>query len=81
MKKTTYYRQCRLQKHEPECIREEVSYLPNEFGIVGRRLMLQDSDGNWERGWTVVSAGELRPAETVERWTRHYRQARRVTAC
>jgi hypothetical protein len=56
MSKTTYYRQCRLQRGN--C--HQVSWIPEPYCVKDKVLKLKNSDGVWENGWVVKGAGTNR---------------------
>lgn len=58
--KVIYYRQCRLEKKVEGGSKQQVSYIPDQFAVVGKVLKLRDSDKNWEDGWVVLGAGGKR---------------------
>lgn len=60
MAKTTYYRQCRLQKRLGEGITELMSWIPEQFANVGSVVKLRDDNGVWEDGWFVAFASQTR---------------------
>ena len=57
MAKKVNYRQCHLKKKDGTHVWEQVSWIPEPYCVVGKVLKLRDSDGNWDDGWKVVSAG------------------------
>jgi hypothetical protein len=77
--KTTYYRQCKLQKKISDGIKETTSYIPEPYCVQGKVLKLRDDNGVWEDGWKVIFASEHRHTEeetnkNAHQWTKH-RQA------
>ena len=79
MKKAKFYRQCRLQRTVEGNVREQVSYIPEPYCVVGRILRLKTEDGTWEDGWEVMSASERRPARAVEEEERDHLKTRSVS--
>lgn len=59
MSQLQQYRQCRLIKKTMTGEVQTTSYLPEKFAVVGRVVELKNRQGDFEKGWTVVSAGEL----------------------
>jgi hypothetical protein len=76
MSKELFYRQCRLQKRVGDTTSEQVSFIPEPYGVVGKILKLRDGDGVWDDGWVVVAAGERQPAAHVESHARDYLKTR-----
>ncbi len=56
----TFYRQCRLVRKVPEGTCHQTSYIPEPFSVKDKVLKLKNSDGEWENGWVVESAGTRR---------------------
>jgi hypothetical protein len=79
MSKELFYRQCRLQKRVGDTTYEQVSFLPEPFGVVGKVLKLPDGDRGWDGGWVVVSAGERQPGTHVEAHARDYLKTREAS--
>lgn len=57
MAKIVNYKQCKLEKKVENGTKHIVSYIPEQFAVVGKVLKLRDSDKVWENGWVVKSAG------------------------
>lgn len=60
MAKLVYYKQCHLQKPTKEGTMCQTSWIPEQFAVVGKVLKLKDSDGKWDNGWVVKTAGQNR---------------------
>lgn len=43
------------------------SYLPEKFAVVGKVVELKNHQGDFEPGWTVMSAGELTAKADLDR--------------
>jgi hypothetical protein len=73
--KTKNHKQCLLRQCENTYM---VSWIPSHLARVGRTVKLQDDEGNWSEGWTVVEVYQTCPTnEAVERsrdW-KHQRKA------
>lgn len=74
MSKTRFYRQCKLVRREGESQIQQVSFIPEEYAIVGNFIKLRNADDEWVDGWKVEYAGEKKDAKYVEEneriWTR-----------
>jgi hypothetical protein len=79
MAKEPFYRQCRLQKQTGNAVREQVSFIPEPYCVVGKTLKLRDEGGDWEDGWVVVTAGDRQPATQVDARARDYLKTRKVS--
>jgi hypothetical protein len=56
------YQQCRLRRLNTE----QVSFLPQQFAVVGRVLRLKQDDGTWQDGWVVANVhGQSVPPELL----------------
>lgn len=66
MSKNIYYKQCRLRKVEKDKITETVSWIPEQFAVVGKFLQLKDDD-KWTNGWEVLSTSDRLIDSIVEK--------------
>ena len=77
--KNVFYRQCELERNDGKKRECQVSWIPEQYAVVGKYLKLKD-DGSWTDGWRVISVGEIRcSAEEVSARSRDYRSQRRVS--
>jgi len=60
MGKTTFYRQCYLEKPTTEGTSCQMSWIPEKFAVKDKVLKLKDDDGNWDNGWIVRTVGTFR---------------------
>ncbi len=60
MSKTTFYRQCHLEKPTSEGTSHQTSWIPEKFAVQDKILKLKDADGNWDNGWIVKTVGTSR---------------------
>ena len=58
MSKTTYYRQCKMQKNNSF----QVSWIPEQFARKGKVIKLLEDSG-WDDGWIVIEVGPYRHSE------------------
>lgn len=66
MARKVFYRQCRLVKRTETGQLCMVSWIPEPYASTDRVIKLRDSDGHWDDGWVVRSAGSNRlPADEV----------------
>jgi hypothetical protein len=74
MSKKTYYRQCRLNKSG---MLDQVSWIPEQFAVLGKVLKLRNEGGEWDDGWVVKNVGDTRLDETphAEGLIRSHRRA------
>jgi hypothetical protein len=56
--KTTYYRQCKLQKKNTF----QTSYIPEEFAVMNKIIKLRDNNV-WDDGWKVIAVSSSRHAD------------------
>src|SRR4051812_13649535 len=64
MARKVFYRRCRLVKRTETGQLCLVSWIPEPYASTGRVIKLRDSDGHWDDGWVVRSAGSNRlPAD------------------
>ena len=71
-----YHVQCELRRDNGTV---DVSWIPEKFAVVGRRVRLKNRKENtWEEGWTVVKAYPegRRPTLVVEEEERLYLKQR-----
>lgn len=54
----TYYRQCTLTMQDGPLTAQQVSWIPEEFAVVGKVLKIKDQDG-----WRVKDVGSHRQSE------------------
>jgi hypothetical protein len=60
MASEVFFRQCRLVKRTATGELCQVSWIPEPYASAGRVVKLRDSDGHWDDGWVVRSAGNNR---------------------
>lgn len=77
-KSTEFYSQCTLLRTENNKLIRTVSYIPSKFAFINRVVSLLGNDDKWS-DWTVVSVGEKKPAEYVEKHADDYRDYRKNT--
>ncbi len=70
--KTTMYKQCRLEKVEGNSKIERMIWGPSKHAIEGKVVKVEEDDGSWTQGWTVVSASGV---ELEERYVRNLSHA------
>lgn len=58
-----FYRQCSIEKITPRGILKKVSYLPEEFSILGQPIKLRDENKIWDNGWKVIEVSSTRVDE------------------
>jgi hypothetical protein len=56
MARNVFYRQCRLVKRTQTGELQQMSWIPDQFAVVGKVLKLR-ADGVWDNGWVVQLAG------------------------
>jgi hypothetical protein len=74
MSKTKFYRQCQLSRREGTGHIQQVSFIPEEYAIIGNFIKLKNANDEWVDGWKIEHAGEKKDAKYVEEnervWTR-----------
>ena len=54
------FRQCKVKRKVPNGIVQMVSFLPENFAVIGKVLKLKDENtGKWTDGWVVEFVGDL----------------------
>ncbi|MBC8103317.1 MAG: hypothetical protein H7Z41_12075 [Cytophagales bacterium] len=73
MSRTTFYRQCGLQRANTR----QRAWIPERFAVEGKVLGLKREDGVWEEGWLVATAGDIRlSGEVVSDRSQDYKRTR-----
>jgi hypothetical protein len=62
MTRPAFFRQCLLVRPIERGELQTVSWIPEQFAVIGNRLRLRREDG-WEDGWVVQSVGFHRVAD------------------
>jgi hypothetical protein len=60
MARHVFYRQCRLAKRTATGELQQVSWIPDQFAVVGKALKLRTDVDSWDDGWVVRLAGHNR---------------------
>lgn len=55
--KKVFYRQCWLEKTCSTGVIQQVSFIPEEFSVIGKVIKLKESNNVWDNGWVVKSVG------------------------
>ena len=59
-----YYRQCELEiVNSCGDILKSVSFIPEEFAVIGKSLKLRDENKIWDSGWVVKTVSSIRVDE------------------
>ena len=75
MSKKYFQKQCNLEKKIPTGVLRQVSWIPENFAIVGRYVKLKEGDV-WEDGWKVASVGARRSSDEAIARGRDYLKQR-----
>jgi hypothetical protein len=75
MAKTIFYRQCSLKKESSSTI----SWIPEQFAVLGKVLKLKDDQGVWENGWVVEAVYGRREESQLPDSHRETKQHRKNT--
>lgn len=79
MSRKCEYRQCCLKRVDGTSTYTTVTFIPVKYAVVGRKIELQEQNGDWSPIWTVESASELTKQasdfQTYEQMVRGHRQA------
>jgi len=71
------YAQCYLEKEDGNSVIATTSYLPEKFAKKGWIVDLKKEDGTWDRGWKVISKGNI--TENPPEWRKLIRGHRKMT--
>ena len=79
MSKTRFYHQCVLTRQNDSSFSARVSWIPEEFAILGRVVKLKAEDGIWVDGWKVGEVGARQEAAYVENHAMDHRRQRQAS--
>jgi hypothetical protein len=80
MVKEQRYRQCTLQKREGVATLSRTIWGPDACVQVGRVVKVEEHDGTWTQGWTVVAVhGESLPERYVKQMSHAHTRQRRAS--
>ena len=60
MARNVFYPQCLLVKRTPPAQFQQMSWIRDQFAVVGKALKLRAQDGSWDNGWVVNEASHNR---------------------
>lgn len=67
-----FYRQMTLEKScGQDCRQSRTLWGPAEKAVVGRQVKVQEDDGSWSEGWTVVAVYGVPVPEKLARHNSH----------
>ncbi len=73
-----FSRQCQLVRNLPDGEVRLTTWLPAEYAILGKILMLKEL-GKWENGWLVKDCGEIADQKAVHRMSWNHTRQRRAS--
>ncbi len=74
-----YVRQCKMERQNKDSTSVIVAWIPEKFAVKGKLIDLKEN-GEWDRGFTVVSVSEVRrtSSEAVKRSQWHKKHRKRT---
>lgn len=80
MAKELTYRQCTLEKQQGTATVSRTIWGPDECVRVGKRVKVEENNGTWTEGWTVVAVhGEPLPERYVGHMSHAHTRQRRAS--
>jgi hypothetical protein len=80
MAKETMYRQCNLQKQEGNATINRTLWGPEKYTTLGRVVKVEEDNGKWTEGWTVVDVyNPALPEKYVVHQSHAYTRQRRAS--
>jgi len=71
------YYQCTLQHNDGMTSSQIVSWIPQKYATIGKKLKVKTEDGSWTEGWIVTAVGNTR--ENPPNWHKDVRGHKKST--